>query len=159
MAKFNNDTWAGLIMLVFSLVLAFYITPNQVELHRNIQLLALSPRLFCYITAGLLGVLSAVLVFLSFKKEAQESAAANRYNSWQPLMRGLFSTAVACVYALLSGILGIFVSTALAMTVFLIYFGVRQWKGMLLFLFIVLGFIYLLFVQALKVVMPDGLFY
>ena len=45
------------------------------------------------------------------------------------------------------------------MTVFLIYFGVKNWWGILLFLVIVLGFIYLLFVQALKVVMPDGLLF
>lgn len=159
MVKFNNDTIAGSILLVFSLVLAFYITPNQVELHRNIVLLALSPRLFCYITAATLGVLSAVLIYFSLKKDAQAAAAAAPPTPWQPLLRGLFSAAVACVYALLAGVLGLFVSTALAMTVFLIYFGVRRWSGILLFLFIVLGFIYLLFVQALKVVMPDGLLY
>ena len=157
MVKFNNDTWAGLIMLVFSLVLAFYITPNQVELHRNVVLLALSPRLFCYVTAGLLGFLSAILIYLSLKKDAQ--SLKEQYTSWQPLMRGLFCTGIACIYALLSGILGIFVSTALAMTVLLIYFGVRSWKGILLFLVVLLGFIYFLFVQALKVVMPDGLLF
>jgi hypothetical protein len=74
-------------------------------------------------------------------------------------MRGLFSTAMACAYVALAHYIGFFVSTALAMTVFLIYFGVKKWSGILLFLFVVLGFIYLLFVKALKVVMPDGLLF
>ena len=158
MAKLNNDTLAGLIMLVYSLIHIFYLTPDQVELHQNDVLLALSPRLFCYITAGLLGGLSTLLVILSLTPKGQATAAAPAA-SWQPLMRGLFSTAMACAYALLASFLGFFVSTALAMTVFLIYFGVRNWSGILLFLVIVLGFIYLLFVEALKVVMPDGLLY
>jgi len=45
------------------------------------------------------------------------------------------------------------------MTAFLLYFGVRRWVGIVLFLVVVLGFIYVLFIQALKVVMPDGLLY
>lgn len=159
MVKFNNDTIAGTIMLVFSLVLAFYITPNQVELHRNVVLLALSPRLFCYVTAGALGVLSAILIFVSLKKDAQAAAAAAPPTTWQPLLRGLFSTGVAFAYVALASILGFFVSTALAMVVFLLYFGVRKWSGILLFLVVVLGFIHLLFVEALKVVMPDGLLF
>ncbi len=159
MSKINNDTLAGLILLIFSLVLAFYITPNQVEMHRNVTLVALSPRFFCYLTSGLLGFLSLVLIYLSLKKNGQDEAAETKPTSWQPLLRGLFSTAVACLYVALASILGFFVSTALAMTIFLIYFGVKNWLGILLFLLIVLGFIYLLFVEALKVVMPSGLFF
>ena len=74
-------------------------------------------------------------------------------------MRGLFCTAVACAYALLAGVLGFFVSTILAMIALLLYFGVRSWPGILLFLVVVLGFLYLFFVEALRVVMPDGLLY
>lgn len=159
MAKLNNDTWAGLVMLVYSLIHIFYLTPSQVELHRDFTSLALSPRLFCYITGGLLAGLSAILVFLSLRKNGRAEAMAAPSRSWQPLMRGLFSTAMACVYVALAQYLGFFVSTALAMIVFLIYFGVKRWSGILLFLIVVLGFIYLLFVQALKVVMPDGLLF
>lgn len=159
MAKLNNDTWAGLVLLAFSLVQIFYLTPSQVELHRDFTSLALSPRLFCYITGGTLAFLSAILIFLSLRENGRMEAMAAPSRSWQPLMRGLFSTAVACAYVALAQYLGFFVSTALAMIVFLIYFGVRKWTGILLFLVIILGFIYLLFVQALKVIMPDGLLF
>ncbi|MBU4566540.1 MAG: tripartite tricarboxylate transporter TctB family protein [Desulfarculus sp.] len=156
MVKFNRDTMAGSILLAFSLILAFIITPDQVEMHRSVALLALSPRLFCYITAGLLGLTSAVLIIASLKKGHEADAHPT---SWEPLLRGLFCTAIACAYAALAGIIGFFVSTALAMTAFLLYFGVRRWVGIVLFLVVVLGFIYVLFIQALKVVMPDGLLY
>lgn len=157
MAKLNRDNIAGLILLAFSLILAFYLTPDQVESHGNVPA-ALSPRLFCYITAGLLAMLSLILIIASVKKDEQ-TAAGTHQTSWEPLLRGLICTAIAAAYVALASVLGFFVSTALAMTIFLIYFGVKKWSGILLFLIIVLGFIYLLFVKALKVFMPEGLFF
>lgn len=157
MAKLNRDTIAGLILVAFSLILAFYLTPAQVETHGSAPA-ALSARLFCYITAGLLGVLSLILTIGSIRKSGR-AVVETEPKSWEPLIRGLSCTAVATIYVALSGVLGFFVSTALAMAVFLIYFGVRKWSGILLFLIIVLGFIYLLFVEGLKVMMPDGLLF
>lgn len=159
MVKANKDALAGFIMLAYSLIHIFYLTPVQVELHQNDTVLALSPRLFCYITAGTLACLSATLLFMSLSPKGRRAAAQAPPTSWQPLMRGLFCSALACAYVALASVLGFFVSTALAMVVFLIYFGVRSWSGILVFLVIVLGFIYLFFVQALKVVMPEGLFF
>jgi len=158
MAKFNRDNVAGLILLAFSLLLAFYLTPNQVEA-RSGGPLALSPRLFCYLSSGLLGVLSCILFFSNLKQKTATAAAETGPGSWEPIMRGLSCTVLACLYVVLANFLGFFVSTALAMTVFLFYFGVRKWYGILLFQLVVLGFIYLLFVKALKVVMPDGILF
>ena len=155
--RINNDTIAGIIMLVYSLFHIFYLTPDQVELHQNDTLLALSPRLFCYITAGILTGLSSILIILSLTPKGQEAAVSN--SSWRPLMRGLCCTAMACAYVAMASVLGVFVSTALAMIAFLYYFGVRNWLGIALFLLVVLGFIYLLFIEALKVVMPEGLLF
>jgi MFS family permease len=159
MAKINNDTIAGFIMLAYSLIHIFYLTPDQVEMHQSNTVLAMSPRLFCYITAGTLGVLSAVLITMSFSPKSQKAAADAKTPSWEPLMRGLFCTAIACAYVAMASVLGFFVSTTLAMIVLLFYFGVKNWKGILLFLVVVLGFLYLFFVKALKVVMPDGLLF
>jgi hypothetical protein len=75
MAKINNDTIAGFIMLAYSLIHIFYLTPDQVEMHQSNTVLAMSPRLFCYITAGTLGVLSAVLITMSFSPKSQKAAA------------------------------------------------------------------------------------
>ena len=157
MAKLNRDNIAGLILLAISLILAFYLTPDQVESRGNVPA-ALSPRLFCYITAGLLAVLSSILIIASLRKNGQV-AAESQPTSWEPLVRGIVCTAIASAYVALASVLGFFVSTGLAMTIFLIYFGVKKWSGILMFLVIVLGFIYLLFVEGLKVVMPDGLFF
>lgn len=159
MAKINNDTLAGLIFLAYSLIHIFFLTPDQVELHQNDTVAALSPRLFCYITAGTLAVLSAILIIMSLSPKSQKEAAEATASSWRPFMRGVFCTAVACAYAALASVLGFFVSTAIAMIVLLLYFGVRSWSGILLFLVVILGFLYLFFVEALKVVMPDGLLY
>lgn len=159
MAKINDDTLAGLILLAYSLVHIFYLTPDQVELHLHDTVLVMSPRFFCYVTAGILAILSAVLIFLSLRPKGQKAAAEAPVTSWKPFMRGMFCTALSCAYVLLASILGFFASTALAMVAFLLYFGVRDWLGILIFLVIILGSIYLFFVQALKVVMPEGLLY
>ena len=157
MVKLNRDSIAGLVLLAFSLILAFYLTPDQVESHGNVPA-ALSPRLFCYLMAGLLGMLSLILIFLSLHKEGQ-AAAGSHPASWEPIIRGLLCTTTAAAYIAMAAFLGFFVSTALAMAIFLIYFGVKKWSGILLFLVIILGFIYLLFIKALKVVMPDGILF
>lgn len=157
MVKLNRDSIAGLILLAFSLILAFYLTPHWVASRGSVSA-ALSPRLFCYLTAGLLGMLSLILIALSLKN-GQTAADENHPNSWEPIIRGSICTAVACVYIAMADALGFFVSTAFTMTIFLIYFGVKKWSGILLFLVIILGFIYLLFVVALKVVMPEGIFF
>ena len=159
MVKINNDTLAGLIMLAYSLVHIFYLTPDQVELHQRDILLAMSPRLFCYITAGTLALLSVILILMSVSPKSRAAAAEAPATPWQPLIRGLFCTAIACAYAALAGVLGFFASTVLTMIVLLFFFGVRNWYGILLFLVVIMGFLYLFFVKALKVVMPDGLLY
>lgn len=158
MVKLNRDSISGLILLAFSLILAFYLTPNQVESHGSVPA-ALSPRLFCYLTSGLLGMLSMMLIVVSLKDSGRTNAGASQYSSWEPIARGMICAFVACVYIAMSASLGFFVSTALAMIIFLVYFGVKKWWGILLFLIVLLGFIYLLFVQALKVVMPDGILF
>ena len=86
MAKLNRDNIAGLIMLVFSLVLIFYITPEQVESHGNVPM-ALSARSFCYITGALLAILSLILIITSSKKSAQAIIAKSENPSWEPLIR------------------------------------------------------------------------
>ncbi len=158
MVKLNRDSIAGLVLLTFSLILAFYLTPNHVETHGNVPA-ALSPRLFCYLTSGLLGILSTMLIVVSLKNSVLTNTGESSYKSWEPITRGLICTAVACAYIAMSDSIGFFVSTALAMVIFLVYFGVKKWWGILLFLTVLLGFIYLLFVQALKVVMPAGLLF
>ena len=106
MERLNKDTLAGLVLLAFSLVHLFYIIPNQVEMHRSDATLALSPRLFCYITGGLLAGLAAVLILASLRRRGQTDPPEGSPDSWQPLLRGLFSTAMACAYVILAGLLG-----------------------------------------------------
>ncbi len=157
MVKLNRDTISGLILVAFSLILAFYLTPAQVESHGNVPA-ALSARLFCYITAGLLGFLALIMTIGSLRK-SEQAAGETEPKSWEPLIRGLICTGIAAVYVALADVLGFFISTALAMAVFLVYFDVKKWSGILVFLIIVLGFIYLLFVKGLKVMMPDGILF
>ena len=73
--------------------------------------------------------------------------------------RGGVAVLLSVLYILAMEFLGYFVSTVVFMALFLWFSGVRYWKGGIFFLAVILPFIYLLFVKALKVLLPSGLFF
>ena len=152
MAFLKRDVFAGLILMAFSLLLFFVLIPNQVEPAAGGPI-ALSPRLFCYVTAFLLLALSINLT-LSALRSAEE-AEEQTGNS---LVRAAIAVVVSSVYVAGISFLGYFASTALALLFFLFFFGAKEIKTVFLFLLVILPFIYLLFVKGLKVILPEGLF-
>ena len=157
MAFLKRDVASGLFLALFSVLLYLVIIPYQVEPHASGPL-ALSPRLFCHIIAVLLLALSIALVIagLKDKSEAQE-AQTDAETVRHPLLRGALAAAVSALYVMAISFLGYFVSTTAAMIFFLIFFGIKSWKGILLFLLVILPFIYVLFGIALRVILPKGL--
>lgn len=156
MLSMNRDVIAGAALAVFSALLYLVIIPNQVE-YNQAGPLALSPRLFCQITAVLLLILSASLVVIGLRSKPQEETDADSDDKGNPLVRGTIAIAGSALYVVLISYLGYFSSTILIMLVFLRFFGAKSWKTGLLFVFVIIPFIYALFVIALKVVLPEGL--
>lgn len=155
MTRLRNDLISGLILLVFALALHLFIIPAQVE-PMNEGPIALSPGLFCHITAFLLLILSLCLV-LSGLKDGQTPDTRDRAQFIYTASRGAGAMLLSVLYILAMETLGYFASTIVFMSVFLWFAGVRSWKGGAVFLAAVLSFIYLLFVKALKVILPAGL--
>lgn len=152
MTRINKDAITGILFTIFSLVLFFVIIPLQVEPSEGGPM-ALSPRLFCQIVAVMLLLLSTALTYNGFFKSTEEAAETGKKSPF----RSIITIVVASVYVLIMVPLGYFFSTALTMIFFLWFFGLRDWRGGFYFLLIILPFIYLLFVIALKVILPSGI--
>ncbi|WP_161626805.1 tripartite tricarboxylate transporter TctB family protein [Desulfospira joergensenii] len=155
MSRLRNDVISGLILLVFALALHLFIIPAQVD-SMNEGPIALSPSLFCHITAFLLLLLSVGLV-VSGLKDKKARTARDMSQIAYTVGRGATAILFSVLYIMAMEILGYFTSTILFMGLFLWFSGVRSWKGGVLFLSAIIPFIYLLFVKALNVILPSGL--
>lgn len=155
MSRLRNEVMSGLILLAFALALHFVIIPAQVS-SVNEGPVALSPSLFCHITAFLLLILSCSLVVSGLM---DKRPPGNRDMSQLGYTAGRSAAAVifSVLYIVAMEVLGYFSSTVIFMIFFLWFSGVRSWKGGALFLAVILPFIYFLFVKALKVILPSGM--
>lgn len=154
--KINNNVVAGLTLLLFGVLLYVYLIPTQVPQSDGMPL-ALSPQLFCRISAGCLIFLSVLLLAGSNRIETDEdeniSSGAELREQW---LRGGVSVILSVIYITLISFLGYFVSTFLILTVFTLFFGGKNWPVIIATQLGVLCFIYLLFVKGLRVILPDG---
>lgn len=154
----RTDVISGVLLASFALLLHFAIIPLQVESTEGGPI-ALSPSLFCHITAFLLLILSLNLIFTGLKDEAPTVLSLTSKDFRSALFRGSIAVIFSALYILSIGIIGYFTSTVIFMLFFLYFSGVRSWKGGIVFLLLVLPFIYLLFVKALKVILPSGFWF
>lgn len=154
MSRLRNDVISGLILLALALTLHLVIIPAQVD-SMSEGPVALSPSLFCHITAFLLLILSFSLVVSGLRdtKPVIRDLSAMKYAA----ARGATAIVFSVLYVIAIDTLGYFVSTIVFMTAFLWFSGVRSRKGILLFFIVVLPFIYFLFVKALQVILPTGM--
>lgn len=154
---FNKDTVSGIFFAGFALILLFVLIPLQVDPSEGGPV-ALSPRLFCHVIGVLLLLLSLALCISSYRKSAQENnPAAEAFIDTDALKRGLVTVVFSVLYVSVMSWLGYFFSSVLTMLFFLWFFGARKWQGVLVFLIVILPFIYVLFVLALKVMLPSGI--
>jgi hypothetical protein len=156
MLSAKRDVISGAALAIFSALLYLVIIPAEVE-HSEAGPLALSPRLFCDIIAILLLILSVSLLLIGLRAKPEDEELADPEAKGHPLVRGGIAVAVSALYVVLITYMGYFSSTILVMIFFLRFFGAQSWKNGLLFLFVIIPFIYVLFVIALKVVVPEGL--
>ncbi len=156
MLRLNRDVISGSVLAVLAALLYLVIIPLEVE-YNQAGPLALSPRLFCHITAVLLLLLSLSLMAIGLKAGPSAGEGTGDEARGHPFTRGSIAVAIAALYVVLITYLGYFSSTLLVMLFFLRFFGAKSWKVGLVFLFIIIPFIYALFVIALKVVLPEGL--
>jgi len=153
----RNETVTGLLLAGFALALHLYIIPTQVDTHGQGPI-ALSPRLFCHITAGLLLILSLSLAVSGLRAGARPDRAGSG-ETLGNILRGGAALGISAGYVIAIPVLGYFTSTIVFMAVFLWFCGVRSWKGGLVFLAVILPFVYLLFVKMLSVILPSGLLF
>ena len=154
-----KTTVIGLVLLTLFLILFFFIIPCEVE-DLSTGPLAMSPSLFCQVSAGLLILLSLLLaaegVFTGNTKAAAEAPTPSTADEIDH--KKVFVTiGVTVFYIFAFETIGFFVSTAAVMLFLMVYYGNKNWVHIFGITVIILTFIYLLFVMGLKVVLPEGI--
>jgi putative tricarboxylic transport membrane protein len=149
----------GLFLLTFSLFVYFFILPSQIE-EPPAGPLALSPSLFCKVSAGLMIFLSILLtaagVFRKREGAIEDGTSATKMGDMD--LKKLFVTIGAtALYIFMFEMIGYFVSTAAFMLFLMVFYGHRKWTHVISVTAIILSFIYVLFVMGLKVVLPEGI--
>lgn len=157
MAYMKKDILIGCILALFAVGLHLVVIPEQVASHGQGPV-ALSPRLFCHITAGLLLMLSLILVLTGIREKKEDLSSQDPAKDTR-ILQGIASVVLSAVYIVFINQAGYFVSTAFFMVIFLLGFGARGFKGILIFLAVILPFIYFLFTKLLKVILPSGIMF
>ncbi len=155
MKYLNRDIITGVLLLTFTTVLYFIVIPSQISAPEGGPI-ALSPRFFCDVITAILFFLSLLLSLNGIKKivSGQHEPASNPLNT--NIIRASVAVFFSATYIFIIQIVGYYIATALIMVFFLLFFGVKSWKSIVLFLLIILLFTYLLFEIALKVYLPPG---
>ncbi|MEX0729471.1 MAG: tripartite tricarboxylate transporter TctB family protein [Aquisalimonadaceae bacterium] len=148
--------WAYAAVLLFGLSLLLWIIPNQVPSRSFGEVL--TPQTFPYLIAAIITACALILFLASFWRPAgqeQEVAEFPRH-----IFREIGWIILALLaYVLAIGWVGYYLSTFIALLVFMWLVGVRAWKLMLTVTATVSVLIYIGMGLGLRVRFPDGLFW
>lgn len=148
--RFNYDRLIALILFLFALALYFLIIPWGVE-GAGEGGAGLSPDFMPRWIALCLAFLSLLHFFMA-RGEAKTVRLFHR--------RVLISIALFVLYIAITPLLGYLVASALIMAAYLLHFGLRRWKTVVLLSVLLPVVLYLFFAKVMLVVLPKGsLFY
>jgi len=161
MFKFR-DLKIGLFFLSFSLIFAFLLVPTIQEdwAHSSkgrIQSYTLGPRFFPYLAAGLMGLLSIMLIVQNLrphKLKINEDKLPPRKNEFYPVLAFM---SMGMAYIIILPFIGVPLATPLCLFCFFWYFGNRNLTWILLFAMGVTVFIYGVFEKLMGIPLPMGI--
>ena len=108
MAYMKKDILIGCILALFAVGLHLVVIPEQVASHGQGPV-ALSPRLFCHITAGLLLMLSLILVLTGIREKKEDLSSQDPAKDTR-ILQGIASVVLSAVYIVFINQAGYFVS-------------------------------------------------
>ena len=143
--KINIDVYIGIILMVFS---GFFF-------YETIKLHPVAAR-FPKVVFGLFILMSVLLLILGIRKTLKPELVGKSdfMLSFRVIRAPLAVFGIVCGYMVLMYFTGFFISTLIFIPVFMIYYGVKKIRTIILTDVILNLFIYLVFVKLLKVVMP-----
>ena len=144
----RTDGVIGLGLLVFSLVMYFFIIPNQIK-EISFGAGSLSPSIFPKVAVVIIGFLATCLMINSFFFKRQ-----TRLSPFGPKALAIILFLVAYVAGI--QILGYYVATGLFLLALMIYLSREKWIKYTVIIVIFLVVNYLFFEKVLKLILPRG---
>jgi putative tricarboxylic transport membrane protein len=152
----------GILFLTFALIWMVFLVPTIGEdwrqsTIRDIEFFTVSPRFFPYLSAGIMGILSLLLLLESLLSgKAKEEDPPNSPSKIQ-LKPVLVFMGIGIGYIAALPFLGVMVATPLCLAACFWYFKFRRWGWILLLSIGVTVIIYYCFEKLMMVPLPRGL--
>ncbi|MBW2038081.1 MAG: tripartite tricarboxylate transporter TctB family protein [Deltaproteobacteria bacterium] len=149
--RFTYDQLIGVILFVFSLALYFIIIPYEVEQISERTSTGLNPAFMPELTAFVLAFLSLLLIVK--KREALQERVR-----LFPL-RVIITILLFIAYMVLTPLIGYLPATFLILPIYLLSFGMRRWKTVVVLSIIFPFILYLFFAKVMLVMLPRGVLF
>ena len=141
-------------------VAVYFIIPLQIqELIRYDASTGLSPAVFPKISVFLIAGLSAVLILSGLRSKDLAPRDDRRVRKKGTRTRVITSFIIILAYVYLLDILGYFVSTPLALSLLMWYFGERRWILILSLVILTTIGLFCFFRYLMYIILPEGIFF
>lgn len=144
----KTDQKLGLGLLIFCLIMWFFIIPNQVA--------GKAQSLFPRIITIFIGIPSLFLIII--QKDSQRQTVFS-LEERKGIARVIITAIIFFIYILVINFLGFFISSFVASLLFMLYFGTRDWRKIIVIPVMLLLFIYFLIERLLGFPLPSGIIF
>lgn len=142
----KTDQKLGLALLIFCLILWFFVIPHQVA--------GKAQSLFPRIITIFIGIPSFFLIIIRKDSPRQTPFGLEERKG---IARVIITAIIFFIYILVINFLGFFISSFVASLLFMLYFGARDWKKIVVIPAMLLLFIYFLIERLLGFPLPSGI--
>lgn len=144
----NDDQKLGLILVTLCIVLWFYAIPHHI--------VGNAPKFFPRLVTMFLLIPSILLIVT---RRGDPRGTSQRFRDLKGIHKALATAGLFILYISLIDFIGFFTSGFLAIMVFMLFFGSRNWKGIIFIPATILFFIYVVIVKILSFPLPKGFIY
>lgn len=157
----RSNARIGLFFLSAALCFAFFLVPTISEDWRqskleDVEFFTIGPRFFPYLSAGIMGLLSLLLIFDALLRKRAGAGEAGTTSPKTPLRPVLVFMGIGFGYMVVLPYLGVILATPLCLAAYFWYFGFHRWSWVLLLSIGVTVTIYYCFAKLMMVPLPMG---
>lgn len=153
MKRFHWETWVGLAVLAFSLA-GLALIPSQVLIRKvGERTIPFPPSAFPFLALSLLALMAALMAARNW---VSPSSGREPLPGGPLRTRALVPIATFAIYILLVEWFGMLPATPVAVALFALQLGVRDWRTLALIVLLTPLFIWVFFGHFLGVVLPEG---
>ena len=157
----NINFRIGLFFLLLSVLFGIFLVPTVGEDWRktagaDVEFFTVGPRFFPYLCAGIMALLSTLLMVdsvLKIKSGAKRSRPPIHKEQLKPV---LVFMGIGTIYIFSLSFLGVLIATPLCLIVFFWYFDLRKWAWILPLAVGITALIYICFEKLMMVPLPNG---